>query len=133
MGHNILLVDDSSVIRKAMRRVFDVAGVEVATLREAENGAIALDALREAPADIVFLDINMPVMDGLQFMEAVAADAALKHTNVVVVSTEGSDERIGRLRELGVRAYLRKPVTPEGVVEVIRAILGGSNGNSANS
>lgn len=79
--------------------------------------------------DLVFLDINMPVMNGVQFMQALSQSEDLSDTKVLIVSTEGSSERIEELQMLGALGYLRKPFTPEEVVEKVADLLkGGSNG-----
>ena len=126
MAYNLLIVDDSSIVRKTIKKTLGMTSIEVSNLLEAENGSQALTLLKDNWVDLVFLDINMPVMNGMEFMEKLRADEALKGTAVIVVSTEGSKERIDRLTELGVKAYLRKPVTPEGLVDAIGKSLGGT-------
>jgi two-component system chemotaxis response regulator CheY len=125
MAYNILIVDDSNVIRKVMRKTLGLTPIAFGEIFDAEHGLQALEILKHHWVDLVFLDINMPVMDGMQFMEALRADPATKDTKVVIVSTEGSKERIERLRELGAKRYLRKPVTPEQIVEVINELVEG--------
>ena len=125
MAYNILIVDDSNVIRKVMRKTLGLTPITFGEIFDAEHGLQALEILKHHWVDLVFLDINMPVMDGMQFMEALRADPATKDTKVVIVSTEGSKERIERLRELGAKRYLRKPVTPEQIVEVINELVEG--------
>ena len=127
MAYNFLLVDDSSIVRKVLTRTFGMTKIPVATFYEAANGKEALEILHKEWIDLVFLDINMPVMDGLQFMEALRADQEIKEMPVVVISTEGSAERRTRLEELGVRAYLRKPATPEAIITTVSDVLGGKH------
>ncbi|MCB0311489.1 MAG: response regulator, partial [Bdellovibrionales bacterium] len=93
----------------------------------AQNGREGLQILRENWVDLVFLDINMPVMNGMEFMEELRKDTELMSTPVVVVSTEGSAERRARLEELEIKAYLRKPITPEDLVETVEGVLGDIN------
>jgi two-component system, chemotaxis family, chemotaxis protein CheY len=123
MGYNFLVVDDSSIVRKVILRTIGMTNIDVSNVIEAENGKIALEQLRTHWVDLVFLDINMPVMNGMEFMELLREDPLLKDTPVVVVSTEGSQERMARLAELGTRAYLRKPVTPETLTEAVSEVL----------
>lgn len=125
MAYNILLVDDSSVIRKVMKRTFGLTNIEIGQMLEAENGQQGLEMLRSNWVDLVFLDINMPIMNGVQMVEAMQADDALKNTPVVIVSTEGAAERIDHLKDLGIKSYLRKPVTPEQLVEITEQLLSG--------
>jgi two-component system chemotaxis response regulator CheY len=78
----------------------------------------------EALEDLVFLDINMPLMNGMEFMRELIKNDALKSTPVVVVSTEGSKGRRDELDELQVKAFIRKPVTPEVLSQTVLEILG---------
>ncbi len=113
MKFRVLIVDDSPLLRATVRRAVLQAGVVAADIREAGNGREALAALAAAPADLVLLDINMPVMDGFQFVEAKAKDPALQGVRVALVTTEGNQKRLSRMTELGVTHYLRKPFEPE--------------------
>ncbi len=113
MNHRILIVDDSPLLRKTARRAVVLAGADPARIREAGNGREALDALAKEPADIVLLDINMPVMDGYEFVEAQAKDPTLTGLKIALVTTEGNKERLERMAQLGVTGYLRKPFAPE--------------------
>ena len=124
MAYNILIVDDSSIVRKVLMRTFEMTEIPVNNFYQAENGKVGLELLKNNWVDIVFLDINMPVMNGLEFMQAVSKDDEYSGTPIIVVSTEGSKERKELLMEAGVRAYLRKPVTPEALVETIKNVLG---------
>ena len=125
MAYNILVVDDSSIVRKALRKTIGLSNVDVGEWLEAENGEVALGVMEHKWVDIVFLDINMPVMNGIEFMKRLRANTTYGQTPVVVVSTEGSKERIEELQSMGIRSYLRKPVTPEAVVDVVTDLLGG--------
>ena len=121
--YNILIVDDSRTIRAVINKTIEIAGVPVANIWEAGNGQEALDVLHEQWVDIVFADINMPVMTGIELVERMSEEGLLDTVPVVIVSTEGSRQRIDELRAKGVRAYLRKPFTPESLKEVIADIL----------
>jgi len=124
MGYNVLIVDDSSIVRKVLMKTFEMTEIPVNSFHQAENGQVGLNLLRANWIDVVFLDINMPVMNGLEFMKHIHGDEQLKGTPVIVVSTEGSEERKVALHDLGIRAYLRKPVSPECLVETITRIFG---------
>jgi two-component system, chemotaxis family, chemotaxis protein CheY len=113
MNYRILIVDDSPLLRATARRAVMQAGAKAELVREAANGKEALDALAKEPADIVLLDINMPVMDGFQFVEEKVKTDALRDTRVALVTTEGNKKRLARMTELGVVHYLRKPFEPE--------------------
>ena len=124
MSYNVLLVDDSSIVRKVLKKTFALAGVPIGTMVEAENGRIALDKLKEGWIDVVFLDINMPVMNGIEFVRTIRATDDYKNLPVVIVSTEGAQDRIDELKAAGIRHYLRKPVSPEQLAETIEEVLG---------
>mgnify|MGYP001552068134 FL=1 len=124
MECSVLIVDDSPILRMAIRKVATMAGVDPERIREAGNGAEALERLEEQPADLVLLDINMPVMDGEQFVEALQERPHLQDTLIVVVSTESNRERLSRLEALGVRESLHKPFEPEALAEIIGRRLG---------
>ncbi len=127
MSYNILIVDDSEIVRAVIAKTLDIGGVPVGELYQAGNGKEALELLHEKWIDLVFTDINMPVMNGLEMLDAMLGDESLKHTPVVVISTEGSKTRIEDLIERGVRAYIRKPFTPEMLKEIVDKELGGQN------
>lgn len=123
MAYTILVVDDSNIVRKVFLKTLGLTSIEVNKVLEAENGKKGLELLGSDWVDIVFLDINMPVMNGVEFLEKLRQDPVHKDTPVVIVSTEGSQERIKHLEALGIKAYLRKPVTPESLAGTIESIL----------
>lgn len=124
MAFNILLVDDSNTVRSVIKKAFRLAEVPVNELHEASNGKEALDILSNHWIDIVFSDINMPVMTGIELVDKMRADGLLKTVPVVAISIEGSAARIEELKAKGVSAYIRKPFTPELIREVVEEILG---------
>ena len=127
MSYNILVVDDSRTTRMIISKTLNMAGVPINKLHQAENGQEALDVLDREWIDLVLADINMPVMDGVEMVNRMSADGLMKTVLVVVVSTEGSKTRIEEMRSKGVRAYIRKPFTPEVVKNIVEDILGGQN------
>lgn len=127
MAYRILLVDDSQTTRAIISKVIRLSGVEVAELLEAGNGEEALKILSETWVDVIFTDLNMPVMNGLEFLKKLTLDDILKTVPVVVVTTEGSTQRIEELKKLGIAHYLRKPFTPENLLKIINELLGGKN------
>jgi two-component system chemotaxis response regulator CheY len=124
MAYNLLIVDDSKTVRSVITKALRAAGIPTNLVLEAQNGLEALDLLRNNWIDLVLADINMPVMNGVEMLERMKADADLEATPVVVVSTEGSSTRIARLEELGVRFFLRKPFRPEQLRDAIISNLG---------
>ena len=124
MAYNILIVDDSETVRAVVAKAIEMSGVDVKALRTAANGQEALDILGKEWVDLVFADINMPVMGGVEMVKRMKADADTKDIPVVIVSTEGSATRIKGLMDSGVRAFLRKPFTPESLKSTIDEIMG---------
>jgi two-component system chemotaxis response regulator CheY len=121
----VLIVDDSSVMRKIVERALRQAGLDLTEVLEASNGAEALAAVQKGPLDMIFSDINMPVMDGLEFLKNLAGIDSAKGVPVVMITTEGSEARVVEALSAGAKGYLRKPFTPEQVKERIAPLLGG--------
>ncbi len=113
MTLRILSVDDSSMVRKAVLRAFSGFACEV---NEAENGQLALDAARLHPPDLIVLDYNMPVMDGLEMLRALRADDALKRTKVIMLTANANPETVAAVARLGVRDYITKPFEAEALL-----------------
>lgn len=124
MTCNVLIVDDSPILRRAIRKVVVLAGVSEDRIQEAGNGREALDVLDRSWIDLVLLDLNMPVMDGEEFARQLRARPDLAGVRVVVVSTEVNQARLARMRELGVVDSLRKPFEPEDLRKLIARTLG---------
>jgi two-component system chemotaxis response regulator CheY len=123
MAYNVLIVDDSVLIRSMVAKTLNVAGIEIGTYHYAADGEEALNKLERNWIDIVFADINMPVMDGVQMVEAMRSKQHLKGTPVVIISTEQSEEKIQQLRAKGVEDYLKKPFMPEEFKEIVAKYL----------
>jgi len=117
----VLIVDDSSVMRKMVSRGLRQAGLKVDETLEAGNGVEALKILKEQKVDLIMLDWNMPVMNGLDFIK-VARQAKLK-TPIVMLTTEGGDEQIAQAMAAGATGYLTKPFTPEKLKSKLDIVL----------
>lgn len=120
-----LIVDDSSVMRKIVERSLRQAGLDLSKVFEAGNGAEALTVLQGDKVDLILCDINMPVMDGLEFVKQLAGVENAKGTPVVMITTEGSEAHVVQALSAGARGYIRKPFTPEQVKEQVIPVLGG--------
>lgn len=118
-----LIVDDSSVMRKIVERSLRQAGIDLSQVFEAGNGAEGLTVLAENRVDLILCDINMPVMDGLAFVKALADVENAKGTPVVMITTEGSEAHVVQALSLGARGYIRKPFTPDQVKEHVIPLL----------
>jgi two-component system chemotaxis response regulator CheY len=124
MGFTILIVDDSAVMRRIIRRVLSVTGINFREVLEAGNGTAALEIMNSRPVDIVLADLNLPVMSGGELIAAMRRTESLSKIPVIVVSTEGRSERIEELRSLGVHGYVKKPFAPEEIAHIICETLG---------
>lgn len=122
-----LIVDDSSVMRKIVERSLRQAGMELKQVLEAANGAEALEILKENIVDIILCDINMPIMDGLEFIKNLPGVANAKGVPVVMITTEGSEAHVVQAISAGARGYIRKPFTADQVKEQILPILAGKS------
>jgi len=116
----ILIVDDCSTTRKLLGLYLKSKGYEV---DYAENGLDALEKLGRGIANLIISDLNMPYMDGIEFVKALKADGKLSHVPVLMVTTEGDPEERERAQSVGVSGYLVKPVTAEVIIQHIRHIL----------
>jgi two-component system chemotaxis response regulator CheY len=127
MAFTVLVVDDNRMMRGMVSRAVGMSGLSIGKLMEAGDGAQALAAMRSEWTDLVLLDINMPVMDGEEFLSQVRADPALRATMVVVVSTESSQPRIARLKAMGA-GFIHKPFRPEQLVAAVNDLMAGKAG-----
>jgi two-component system, chemotaxis family, chemotaxis protein CheY len=120
MGKHVLCVDDSPTIRKLVHKALDPEGY---TVEEAENGK---EALGKATAnhDLFIVDVNMPEMDGFEFVEAVKAKPELAGKPVIFLTTESSDDKKARGKTLGVNGWIVKPFQPDSFVKVISMLVG---------
>ena len=122
-GLRTLIVDDSSVMRKIVARALQQGGVSIAEILEAGNGSEALDILRDRKVDLVLSDINMPVMDGLEFVRQLQSVENAKGVPVVMITTEGSESHVMQAISCGARGYIRKPFTPDQMKKHVLPLL----------
>jgi two-component system chemotaxis response regulator CheY len=127
MAFHLMIVDDSPAMRAFIARVVDLSGLDVADCVQASNGQEALDLLREKWVDIILTDINMPTMNGEEFVRRLDEDELLRTVPVLVVSTDGSENRVQRMIALGAKGYLKKPFSPELLRQRIEQLLGVTN------
>lgn len=115
----ILIVDDSGMMRKMIRRVLALVDVPIDEIFEAANGVDALTILQEHEIDVLLTDINMPVMTGTELLREISTSKRWINLRRVIISTDGSASRRDEAAGLDVRCYLEKPFSPE----VIRDVL----------
>jgi two-component system chemotaxis response regulator CheY len=123
MAFNILVVDDSLTARTFVARTLELAGVPINQLYQARNGQEALEVMGREWIDLVFADINMPVMNGVEMIRRMRADELLRSVPVIVITTDRSDGRMAELRSAGIQSYLTKPLTPEDLKRAVDQIL----------
>ena len=112
MNLNVLVVDDSAVMRKMVIKTLQISGIPVGDIYEASNGQEGLQMLKENWVDLALVDINMPVMNGEEMVEKIRQDEEIKDTPVIIISTESSENRIKLLINKGV-GFVHKPFSPE--------------------
>jgi two-component system chemotaxis response regulator CheY len=127
MAHDILVVDDSATIRAMIKKALGMIGLDVGEVLEAGNGMEALATLADRPVSVVLADINMPVMSGLQLVDVMRKHKTLKEIPVIIVSTEGSQQRMDELAAHHIAGYIRKPFRPEQLRELLAPMLGSKN------
>jgi len=120
---DVLIVDDSAAIRKILQRVLRQAEIPIGTLYEAGDGLEALESLRQHPVGLVLSDINMPNMDGLEFLSKVRAEVCWQGLPIVMVSTEGTQAKVLEAVEKGASGYVRKPFTAEQIKEKLAGLI----------
>jgi two-component system, chemotaxis family, chemotaxis protein CheY len=120
---DVLIVDDSAAIRKILKRVLQQAEIPTGQVYEANDGVEAIERLKEQPVQLILSDINMPNMDGLQFLSHIKGNPEWKNVPVVMVTTEGSQSKVLEAVELGAIGYVRKPFTAEQIKEKLTGII----------
>ena len=123
MAYTILVVDDSLLARTFMEKALQLSGLPIGEICLACNGKEALQVMEGRWIDLVFADINMPEMNGIELVQAMHASQTLKNLPVVIVSTERSESRIRELEQSGITAYISKPVDNKHLLDVIQQHL----------
>jgi two-component system, chemotaxis family, chemotaxis protein CheY len=109
-----LIIDDSRVVRTVIRNILKEIGIDVA---EAGNGREGLDRLQATPdVELILVDWNMPVMDGIEFIQAVRSQRAFDAVKIVMVTTETESEQVTRAMNAGANEYVMKPFTKDVLV-----------------
>lgn len=124
MAYNILIVDDSIPMRAVIKKVIKASGFDVGEVFEASNGKEACQVLNDAWLDLVLTDYNMPEMNGLELLENMQHDETLKSIPVVMITTEGSQQRIEEFMAKGAVDYIKKPFTPIEIKQKLSLIMG---------
>jgi two-component system chemotaxis response regulator CheY len=128
MGLNILVVDDSSVMRSVIRKTLNMTGLPLGDIWEAKNGEEGLRLLREKRVDLALVDIHMPVMDGEEMINHLRDNEQYKDLPVIIISSESDPRRIEMMHRRAT-TFIHKPFKPETLKEVMIAATGVSNEN----
>ena len=123
MALDVLIVDDSAAIRKILHRVLVQAEVPLGKVHEASDGNEALEKLKGEKVGLILSDINMPNMDGIEFLTRIKADEAHKHVPILMVTTEGSQGKVMQALELGAAGYVKKPFTADQIKEKLAGLF----------
>jgi len=125
MAKKVMIVDDSKMIRQLVRVTLEGAHYEVG---EADDGKAALQKLLEFSPNMIICDVNMPNLNGLEFVKAVKSEEAYgahKLIPIVMLTTETSEEKRNMGQTSGAKAWMVKPFQPERVLSVVEKIIGG--------
>ena len=124
MPFNILIVDDSSPMRAVIKKVIKASGFDIGEFHEAGSGKEALQILDDQWLDVVLSDYNMPEMNGIEMLQKMKQNDMMKDIPVIMVTTEGSSERVDEFMKTGASAYIKKPFTPEQIRTQLQQLLG---------
>ena len=127
MAYRVMIVDDSPSMRAFVRRVIALSGFEVEVCLNAGNGVEGLALLEQQAVDIILTDINMPEMNGEEFLRRLEEHERFRAIPVVVISTDATENRMHRMLELGAQGYISKPFSPEALRGELERVLGGPN------
>ncbi|WP_018605294.1 response regulator [Uliginosibacterium gangwonense] len=120
MSKTILIVDDSASLRQVVRIALTNAGYAVI---EAEDGKDALGKLDGTKIHLIISDVNMPIMDGIEFLKNVKTHANYKFTPVIMLTTEGGEAKKLQGQQAGARAWVVKPFKPEQLLNAVSKLV----------
>ena len=123
MALDVLIVDDSAAIRKILIRMLSQADLTLGKIHEANDGEEAMATLNTEHIGLVLSDINMPNMDGIELLGTMKATSALKNVPIIMITTEGSQERVMQALKLGAAGYVRKPFTADQIKEKLVGLV----------
>ena len=124
MSFNVMIVDDSGAMRVVIKKIITISGFKMSLCMEAGNGREALERLQGSGVDVIISDINMPEMGGLELLRALSQDALYRNIPVIIISTEGSRERMKEAFDRGAKGFIKKPFLPEDIRHVLHEVLG---------
>jgi len=119
--YNILIIEDSPTMRQLI--CFALKRLREIRIIEASDGVDGLKKLAAERVDLIFTDINMPIMDGLKLVSLLRNDDNYRKTPIVVITTEGAQEDRERALALGANDYITKPIQANRIMEIARSML----------
>jgi two-component system, chemotaxis family, chemotaxis protein CheY len=120
---NVLVVDDSAIMRQMMIKTLSLCGIPIGEVHQAGNGQAGLEILENHWLDLVLVDLTMPVMDGEEMIRRLRENPEIADVAVIVVSTEGSETRIEKLQKMSL-GFVHKPFNPEVLRDTILSTMG---------
>jgi two-component system, chemotaxis family, chemotaxis protein CheY len=123
MALDVLIVDDSAAIRKILQRVLAQTDISLGTILEAGDGLEAIERLKANHVSLVLSDINMPNMDGIELLAKMRENEDWKSIPVVMITTEGSQQKVLEAVDLGAAGYVRKPFTADQIKEKLVGLV----------
>jgi two-component system chemotaxis response regulator CheY len=124
MAYNVLIVDDSSAMRKVIKKVLSISGFRLGDFLEAANGQEAIKVLEDHWIDLILTDIHMPIMNGLELFRALKKEDVWRDIPVAFITTDPNEESLSEALSLGAKGYIRKPFHPEAIRAFLCGILG---------
>ncbi len=124
MSFNVLIVDDSHSMRAVIKKIIAISGFKMDKCLEANDGLEALEVLAKDWVDIIISDINMPRLNGFQLLSALKEDNLFRSIPVIIISTEGSSERMAEAFRHGAKGFIKKPFQPEDVRAMLYEVVG---------
>lgn len=132
MSFNLMIVDDSGAMRAVIRKIVSLSGFKVDRCFEASNGREAMEMLSKDWVDVIISDINMPDVNGLELLNALKRDDLYKDIPVIMITTEGSRERMEDALAHGAKGFIKKPFLPADLKRILHEVMGvGEDGEYA--
>jgi two-component system, chemotaxis family, chemotaxis protein CheY len=129
MSFNVLIVDDSNAMRAVIKKIVTISGFQMDVCLEASNGKEAMDVLSQSWVDVIISDINMPLVSGLDLLDQLRQHDTLKEIPVIMITTEGSVDRMQEAFNRGAKGFIKKPFLPEDIRKTLYKVIGvGENG-----
>jgi two-component system chemotaxis response regulator CheY len=121
MIYNILIIDDSATMRAIIKKIVTMSNMKVGSFFEAENGKTGLDVLKNNldKVNLLLMDINMPVMNGIEMLKTIKEDENLAAIDKIIISTDGTSQRVEEAKSLGARFFIRKPFDAKEIKQVL--------------